>query len=168
MKKLFLALAILFSFASSSSSEPKEEVLLRGTIITADWYKPNGKLEFSISHLNSDIESLILTGKVLVFPQHTIVPLASIKKGSLTRISLSKSLDKMISINIDPYFSTYGGLLYVTITLANGKIDKHTLLILKKDNKFGIYQERDSLFLLRSSVEIILDKNNDIKKYSIN
>tara|TARA_B100001179_G_C18554630_1_gene387649 strand:- start:504 stop:1010 length:507 start_codon:yes stop_codon:yes gene_type:complete len=168
MKKLLLISAVLLSFALIPSSESKKEVLLRGIIITSDWYVPNGKLEFSINCHGSSIKSLILTGKVLVFPQHTIVTVSDINKNSLTPISLSESLDKMVSINIDPYFSHYGGLIYVDITLADGTTDHHTLLILKRGNKFGIYQERKNRFVLIDSVKIKLNTNNDIQEYEIN
>ena len=172
MKKVLMIILTVSSFAFISfDSVFDKDVLLTGTIITPKWYEPNGRLEFSLLHENLKIQELRLKGSVLIFSQDTIVPLSKMKKDSLTPISLSKTLDKMVRINIDPNFSNYGGLIYIDITLHNGNIDNHTLLVLKekvnKKDQFRIYRKQKGNFKLISAATIKLNNNREIETYSL-
>lgn len=167
MKKILMIVLVIMSYAFvSSNAKLDQEILLIGTIINPFWWKPNGKLEFSLFHENLRIQELKLKGNIFVFSKDTVIPLSKINKDSLTPISLSASLDKIVRINIDPVFSEKGGILHIKIKKSDNDIDKIILLVLKEKGRFNVYKKEDKRFLLISSVDIQLDADNEIVKYS--
>lgn len=149
-----------------------KKMLVEGEIVTQGSWSPNGHLEFYIHHKDGKIQSLTLRGRVLFLSKKKRIEISDLKQDLLTSISLSKSLDKMFSLNIDPSFNQNGGIIYSSITNNNHKTDYYRIDIVKEDKTFRAFrtQINDSINFHKkyfNEINIELDEEKNIKNYEI-
>jgi hypothetical protein len=168
LKVICLRVLILYICASFTSNKlsSKKEILFEGKIVLKDkWY--NAYTQFSINQKKGKIISLkVKTTAALFFKEIGEIEIQKLNKNDSTQLSISKDIDKHMSIYLSHNFSHEGGLITVSIKKSNGKVGFEKFYIAPSKDKFKAY--RDSIAPLQkiNGLDVII-VNEKVEDYFV-